>query len=60
MPLGHECFFTLPTVNYLTWSGKSFEGSGVIPDIHVPFQPEAAVKGADVQLEAAIQHARKL
>ena len=31
VPLAHECFFTLPTVNYLTWSGKSFEGSGVIP-----------------------------
>jgi carboxyl-terminal processing protease len=60
VPVGHESFFTLPTVNYLTWSGKSFEGSGVIPDIHVPFQPEAAVKGADVQLEAAVQHARKL
>lgn len=60
VPLGHECFFTLPTVNYLTWSGKSFEGSGVIPDIHVPFQSEAAAKGADVQLEAAVQYARKL
>ena len=60
VPIGHDCFFTLPTVNYLTWSGKSFEGSGVIPDIHVPFAPEAAVKGTDVQLDAAIQHARKL
>jgi C-terminal processing protease CtpA/Prc len=60
VPIGHECFFTLPTVNYLTWSGKSFEGSGVVPDIHVPFQPEAAVTGADVQLDAAVQYARKL
>lgn len=60
VPVGHECFFTLPTVNYLTWSGKSFEGSGVKPDIHVPFQPEAVAKGADVQLEAAVQYARKL
>lgn len=60
VPVGHECFFTLPTVNYLTWSGKSFEGSGVIPDIHVPFEPEAALRGSDNQLEAAIQHARSL
>jgi carboxyl-terminal processing protease len=60
VPVGHECFFTLPTVNYLTWSGKSFEGSGVIPDIHVPFNPEAAVNGTDVQLDAAIQQARTL
>jgi carboxyl-terminal processing protease len=59
-PLGHECFFTLPTVNYVTWSGKSFEGSGVLPDIHVPFQPAAAAEGVDVQLEAAVQYARKL
>lgn len=58
--LGHGCFFTLPTVNYLTWSGQSFEGSGVIPDVHVPFQPEAAVKGVDIQLEAAVQYARNL
>jgi carboxyl-terminal processing protease len=60
VPVGHECFFTLPTVNYLTWSGKSFEGSGVVPDLHVPFEPEAALKGTDVQLDAAIHHARKL
>lgn len=60
VPVGHECFFTLPTVNYLTWSGRSFEGSGVIPDIHVPFEPEAAVNGTDIQLNAATQHARTL
>ena len=58
--LPHQCFFTLPTVNYLTWSGKSFEGSGVVPDIHVLFEPEVALSGADPQLEAAIQHARNL
>ena len=50
VPVGHECFFTLPTVNYLTWSGKSFDGSGVIPDIHLPFNPEAAV------IRDALQH----
>jgi C-terminal processing protease CtpA/Prc len=58
--VGHECFLTLPTVNYVTWEGRSFERSGVIPDHHVPFSPEAAVRGTDNQLEAAVELARSL
>ena len=57
-PAGHECFLTLPTTNYLTWEGRSFEGSGVLPDIQVPFSPEAAVAHTDNQLEAALTNAR--
>ena len=60
LSVGHDCFFTLPTVNYLTWEGRSFEGSGVVPDHYVPFSPEAAFIGVDNQLEAAAQIARTL
>lgn len=60
VPLEHECFLALPTVNYLTWSGKSFENTGVVPDLGVPFEPEAAMNDVDFQFEAAVQHARQL
>jgi carboxyl-terminal processing protease len=60
LPLGHDCFLTLPTGNYLTWEGKSFEGTGVVPDTLIPFSPEAARNGQDNQLEAALQMARQL
>lgn len=58
--VGHECFLTLPTVNYVTWEGRTFERTGVVPDHHVPFSPEAAAKGSDNQLEAAAVIARNL
>lgn len=58
--VGHECFLTLPTVNYLTWEGRSFERTGVIPDHHVPFSPEAALGGVDNQLAAAAELAPSL
>jgi C-terminal processing protease CtpA/Prc len=58
--VGHECFLTLPTVNYMTWEGRTFERTGVIPDHHVPFSPEAAIGGIDNQLAAAAELARTL
>ena len=58
--VGHECFLTLPTVNYVTWEGRTFERTGVIPDHHVPFSPEAAIGGIDNQLAAAAELARTL
>lgn len=58
--LEHKYFLTLPTVNYLTWEGKSFERTGVLPDVDVQFNPDAAVSGADNQLDAAIALAKQL
>jgi len=60
LSVGHNCFLTLPTVNYVTWEGRSFEGTGVTPDRDVPFSPEAALSGIDNQLEAATELARTL
>ena len=60
LPMDYECFLTLPTGNYLTWEGKSFEGTGVTPDHSVPFSPEGARNGIDVQLETALDMAVRL
>jgi carboxyl-terminal processing protease len=60
LSVGHDCFLTLPTVNYLTWEGRTFEGTGVVPDHHVPFSPEEAMRGSDNQLVAAIELAQGL
>jgi carboxyl-terminal processing protease len=57
LSVGHDCFLTLPTGNYLTWEGKSFEGMGVAPDRVVPFSPEATRNGIDVQLDSALDMA---
>lgn len=57
LSVGNECFLTLPTGNYLTWEGKSFEGTGVTPDHLVPFSPEGASNGIDVQLDTALDMA---
>ena len=60
LPVGHGYFMTIPIGNYLTWEGKSFEGTGVTPDVEVPFSPDAALEGRDQQLETAIELAKSL
>ena len=60
LSVGYEYFLTLPVGNYLTWEGKSFEGTGVIPNHSVPFSPEGARNGIDVQLETALDIASHL
>ena len=60
LSVGHDCFLTLPTVNYVTWEGRTFEKSGVVPDKEVPFSPEEAMRGSDNQLAAAVELARTL
>ena len=45
----------LATAQYLTWSGKLIEGSGVTPDIGIALDPEALQQGRDTQLENAMQ-----
>ena len=60
LPVGHGFRLTLPVSNYITWSGRCFENSGIEPDIEEPFQPELALAGRDGQLEAAIRVARSL
>jgi hypothetical protein len=44
----------------VTWEGRTFEKTGVVPDHQVPFSAEAALNGLDNQLTAAIEIARNL
>jgi C-terminal processing protease CtpA/Prc len=60
LPVGYGYYMTIPIGNYLTWEGKSLEGTGVAPDVNVPFSPDAAIAGRDQQLETAIDIARNL
>ena len=50
----------MPTGNYLTWEGKSFEGVGVQPHVRIDFDTEAALQGEDVQLRKAIEVVSRL
>lgn len=47
--------FMHPMANYISFSGKALESSGVIPDEEVPLTREALVSGQDPALEAAIK-----
>jgi carboxyl-terminal processing protease len=53
-PVGHGYFLTIPVSNYVTWEGKTFEGTGVAPQVDVPFDPILAKVGRDCQLERAV------
>jgi hypothetical protein len=53
--------FGLPNELYLTKTGKSFDGQGVPPDIHVPVYPKADLEsGRDGALEKAFKALGKL
>jgi C-terminal processing protease CtpA/Prc len=52
--VGHGYMLIMPKAEYLTWQGRKFEGSGIRPDVEVPWSPESFAAGVDNQLEAAI------
>jgi len=54
-PMDFGFVLVIPTGNYLTWEGKSFEGIGVQPHVQIDFDTEAALQGQDVQLQRAIE-----
>jgi C-terminal processing protease CtpA/Prc len=56
--VGHGYMLIMPRAEYLTWQGRRFEGSGIKPDVEVPWSPESFAAGVDNQLEAAIQALR--
>ena len=59
-PVGFGYSMTIPIGNYLTWEGKSLEGTGVTPHYEVPFSVEAALQKRDNQLERALEVAKSL
>src|SRR6202035_2313099 len=52
--VGFGYMVIMPKAAYLTWHGQKFEGRGVVPDIVVPWSPEAYGAGNDNQLDAAL------
>jgi carboxyl-terminal processing protease len=59
-PIQQDYRLTIPVSNYITWEGKCFEGTGIRPDVEVPFLPEAAWEGRDLQLEEGAKIAASL
>jgi carboxyl-terminal processing protease len=59
-PIQQDYRLTIPVSNYITWEGKCFEGTGIEPDVEVPFSPEAAWDGRDLQLEEGAKIAASL
>jgi carboxyl-terminal processing protease len=47
--------FMHPMANYISFSGKALEASGVIPDEETPLTREALLNGRDPALDAAIK-----
>lgn len=47
--------FMHPMANYISFSGKALEASGVIPDEEIPLTREALLSGRDPALDAAVQ-----
>ena len=45
----------MPKAEYVTWKGQRFEGSGVKPDIEVPWTPERNDLSKDNQVESAVR-----
>jgi C-terminal processing protease CtpA/Prc len=53
--VGHGYMLIMPKAQYITWHGHRFEGSGIKPNIEVPWSLEQFAAGVDNQLEAALE-----
>ena len=53
--VGHGYILVLPTAAYLTWSGRSLEGTGIMPDVEIDATYESLRAGEDVQLQKATE-----
>ncbi len=51
--VGHGYMLIMPKAQYITWQGHRFEGSGIKPDVEVPWSPESFAVGIDNQLDVA-------
>ena len=53
--VGYGYMLVMPKAEYVTWKGHRFEGSGVKPDIEVPWMPERDDPSKDNQVESAVR-----
>ena len=56
--VGHGYMLIMPKAEYLTWGGRKFEGSGIKPDVEVPWSTDAFAAGIDNQLLAGCPELR--
>jgi tricorn protease len=54
-PLLDGSMLRLPSWGWFLVNGTDMEGHGAQPDVRAPFDPEAAARGRDNQLEAAVK-----
>jgi C-terminal processing protease CtpA/Prc len=52
--IGYGYMLVMPKAEYVTWHGQKFEGSGVRPNVEVPWLAPAS-SGTDNQLEEALR-----
>lgn len=52
--VGYGYMLVMPKAEYVTWGGQRFEGSGVKPDVEVPWVPLPSSDG-DNQADAALR-----
>jgi hypothetical protein len=52
--VGYGYMLVMPKAEYVTWGGQRFEGSGVKPDVEVPWVPVAS-SDMDNQADAAVR-----
>jgi C-terminal processing protease CtpA/Prc len=52
--VGYGYMLVMPKAEYVTWGGQRFEGSGVKPDVEVPWVP-VAYGDCDNQADAALR-----
>lgn len=55
---GYQLIF--PVAAYQSWNGTRIQGSGIEPDVRVPWSFEDARRGVDTQLERALELLRGL
>ena len=53
--VGHGYILVLPTAAYLTWGGRSLEGTGITPDVEIDATYESLKAKEDVQLQKATE-----
>ncbi len=53
--IAHSYRLMMPKAAYLTWQDRRFEGSGVKPDVEVPWTADRTASSRDNQIEQALE-----
>jgi carboxyl-terminal processing protease len=58
--IGHGYRIVIPIAAYMSWNGNRIEGKGIAPDVPIDWSYEQALRGADNQLDRALEVVRSL